>query len=112
MGSADGARPEEAASDVQGFPQEAMDEEVEIATQACEVEAPLDEKAEKIMETEAGRQYFLLWKSGQLDDGAVAWSWGRFMPHGADSRRAAWDAHLTSCTDTRFSGLHTDLLVV
>ena len=58
------------------FVQEARDEEVEVATQAYEAAGHSEVTEGLNTATDAGKQYYLLWKHGQLDDGAVAWRWG------------------------------------
>ena len=59
------------------FAKEAMDEEIDVATQQFQAPPPEDLPDAETFSMEAGGQYYHIWRQGLLDDGAVAWRWGR-----------------------------------
>ena len=60
------------------FEREAADEEIEVATQACQVaEDEVEGYVRDIdVDSEVGQNYFRLWQQGWITDEMVTWRWG------------------------------------
>ena len=74
-----GRVPEEADAVDDEFLREAMDAEIEEATQAYYADSPPPEREQSavaIVASDAGFQYYRMWQQGLVEDGHVAWRWG------------------------------------